>query len=117
MKKQKALRFEEFIGWLKKRCRTRYRTANLGHRGNGIAAIYSKGVLHLEWGNKGGKGKMKKKDIALIFERFLELKKKRAKAGQYAHEIFMQAPDMIMTPFVPALIRDYEYEQYVAGKI
>mgnify|MGYP003595586046 CR=1 FL=1 len=112
-----GLDFREFLKWLQKRCKTVYRTANLGHRGPGIKATYKKGRLYLEWGVRGGSGSMDVDALKVIFDRHNKLKEKRTMAGQYAWGNFKECPNKIMVPFVPALIRDFEFELYVAKYI
>jgi len=112
-----TLIFKDFLIWLKRNCKTPYRTANLGHQGNGITATYEKNCLQLSFGNNGKRGSLKDVEIEIIFNHYLSLRKKRLNAGQYSGAKFTSAPDMIKTPFVPALFRDFEFELYVDGKI
>jgi len=112
-----GLKFKDFLKWLERRCRTVYCTANLGHRGDGIKATYRNSCLFLIWGDRGGKGSLKDDVLRVIFDRYTKLGKRCTMAGQYALGKFKVCPNKIMAPFVPALIRDYEYELYLAGKI
>lgn len=111
--KRIGLNFEKFLKWLEKRCRTVYCTANLGHRGPGIKATYKYGNLYLEWGVRGGHGSLNNEAIKVIFTQYNQLKSQRINAGKYAWGVFRQCPNRTMAPYVPALIRDYEFELYV----
>lgn len=104
--------FEQFRVWLVEKCKTSYKTANLGHQGSGITAKYAPktNTLTIGFGTKDREGRLKDDELCVIFARYLALGKRRHKAGRYSYRIFKDAPDMVLTPFVPALIRDFECE-------
>ena len=106
---------EEFLTWLRKKCKTSYCTGTLGHQ-TFITAVWESGGLRIHYGEKGGNKLMTEEDINTIFRRYLDLGPNRLKTGQYEWGTFHDAPDRNGTPYVPALIRDFEMEQYVAGK-
>jgi len=104
--------FAQFRAWLARRCRTSYKTANLGHQGNGIEAKYNTktGQLTISYGVRGGTGTLTDKQLEVIFDRYVALKARRLRATEYAHPNFRPGINMMLVPFVPALIRDFECE-------
>ena len=107
---------EEFITWLRKECRTPYRTGTLGHQ-KYITAVWEPSGLRIDFGTKGVNKTMTEGEIKIIYQRYVDLGPNRLKTGQYESDVFKTAPERIGTPYVPALIRDFEMELHVAGRI
>ena len=112
MTKIKKIDFAQFRAWLARKCRGSYRTANLGHRGDGIGAKYNArtGQLKISFGARGGTGILTDSELKVIFDRYVALRARRLRAGAYAFPNFRPGFNMILVPFVPALIRDFECE-------
>ena len=102
--------FVAFREWLEVRCAAPYTTANLGHKGHGFKAVYRQNKITISFGTQGRSGSLNDAKIEIIFDFYKTLGRQRHNAGQYSYDVFSAAPDMILTPFVPALIRDYECE-------
>ncbi len=103
------MNFENFIAWLQMNCQEPRTTITLGGQSSFKSTIGNDGrSLTIEFGSRGKSGNLSENELVSIWERYWNLGGMRHRTSEYNDPIWPETPDLILAPYVPALIRDFE---------
>lgn len=108
---RKKMSFENFLNWLKKNCKEPRSTKTLGGRTFFKAIISNDGrSLTIEFGSKDYSGNVSENELVSIWKRYWHLGDMKHMTSKYTDTDWSETPNRILAPYVPALIRDFEFE-------
>ena len=103
------MNFKDFYRWLIDKCEKPRKTTTLGGTSSFRATISNDGsFLTIEFGGQGNSGSLSQGELDSIWSRYWKLGGRKHKVCEYNQPIWIETPSMILAPYVPALIRDFE---------
>ena len=103
------MNFENFLEWLRINCIEPRKTKTLAEQSSFKAIIGNDGrSLTIEFGSEGRSGDLSENDLHFIWKRYRDLGGSKHMTSEYNNPKWPETPSLILAPYVPALIRDFE---------